>query len=270
MNFNKFGFIGPGKMAKSIINGIVSTNFQDAENLYIYGRSDEKMLYFADLGCKTCTDIQELFQNCNIIFICVKPQNIDELFEIMKPEVANNILFISIVAGLTSKRVRECFGYEAKLIRVMPNTATLIGHGAAALSKTENVSDEEFSLIKNVFSSCGIAVEVSEDLQDAVINISGSTPAYIYYISKLITDFAVENGVSYDVARELFSQTLLGCAVMMKETKLTESELIDMVASKGGTTRAALDAFDENFLDKAFLKGLLACKNRAEELGRGK
>ncbi len=255
-------------MAKAIVNGIVSTNFTNAENLYIYGRTKEKMAYFADLGCKTCVNIDELFQNVNIIFICVKPQNLDEVFKIMQPVVANNFLYISIVAGLTSEKISEYLNFDAKVIRVMPNTAALIGQGATAVSRTQNVSDEEFDLIKGVFSSCGLVREISENLQDAVINISGSTPAYIYYISKIITDFATQNGVDYTVARDLFSQTLLGCATMLKETSLLESELIEMVASKGGTTRAALDAFDENSLDKVFCKGLIACKNRAKELSK--
>ncbi len=266
MIYENIAFIGPGKMAKAIINGMVTANFIDTKNLYIYGRSRNSMAYFADLGCKTCTEIDEIKKNCSIIFICVKPQNFGEIFDIMQPVVANNNLYISIAAGVTSERIRELLGFEAKVIRVMPNTALQIGEGATALSKTRNVTDKEFSLVFDIFSCAGIAKEIDENLQDAVINVSGSTPAYMYYISDIILNYAKENGISQDVSRQLFAQTLLGCAKMLIETELSPLELIDMVASKGGTTRAALDSFDENELSKTIVKALDACQKRAKEL----
>lgn len=264
----KIGFIGPGKMAKAIVDGIISASFLAPENIYIYGRSLEKVAYFAEKGCKPCLDLACLSEDCRIIFLCIKPQNFLEITEKLKPLVSNKILYVSIAAGLSSDCIQKMLGQEVKLVRAMPNTPLLVGRGATAISSTPNVSEEELSTICNVFSSCGTVDIVDESLINPVIAVSGSSPAYIYLMEKHVREFAQAKGMDAITAKRMFCQTLIGSAHMLLESELTEDELISMVASKGGTTMAALDVLNGKGFKELMTDAMEACVNRALELGR--
>lgn len=268
MDTSKIGFIGPGKMARAIVNGMITASFSAPENLYIYGRSMEKVAYFAEIGCTPCLNLAEMSAECSIIFLCIKPQNFPEVLEKLKPLVSNKILYVSIAAGITSARIYEMLGAPVRLVRAMPNTPLLIGKGATAISGTENVTEEELSTICNVFSSCGTVRVIPEALMNPVIAVSGSSPAYLYLFAKHVNDFAEQKGIDRETSMKLFCQTLIGSAHMMLESGLTEDALISMVASKGGTTQAALDRLEENGFQKVLFDAMEACVNRAEELGR--
>lgn len=263
----RIGFVGPGKMASAIINGLLSGKNIDPKNLYIYGRHPEKMAYFAEFGCNTGTDIQKFCFDSSIIFLCIKPQNFPEVLEIMKPEVSNKNLFVSIAAGISSDFISNSLGFDAKVICAMPNTPLLIGKGATVVSRKSNVSDAEFELVKEVFASCGDVKETDESLLNYVITTSGSSPAFIYLLTKVICDYAAAHGMDRKTALELFCDTLVGAAGMMRETEYSEQELIDMVSSKGGTTIAALNSLYSSGFEDMFAKALDACVKRAVELG---
>ncbi|MEG1426845.1 MAG: pyrroline-5-carboxylate reductase [Oscillospiraceae bacterium] len=264
----KIGFIGPGKMAKAIVNGIISTSFISPKNIYIYGRTEEKLPYFAEIGCHTSLNTSESCQVCDIIFLCIKPQNFPEVLQTLQPVVSNKILYVSIAAGLTYEKIWGQLGSKVKLIRAMPNTPLLIGKGATAISGAPNVASEELSTICNVFSSCGTVRIIDEELMNPIINVSGSTPAYLYLFAKHINNYAVEQGIPRETSMQLFCQTLIGSASMLLNTGLSEDELITMVASKGGTTQAALDVFEQGGFKEIIDKALDACMRRAEELGK--
>lgn len=261
-----FGFIGPGKMAGAIINGLLSTSFVDPHKIYIYGRSRERIAYFADKGCSVCDSLEELNERCRVIFLCIKPQNFPEIYEKLQPVVSNKNLYVSIAAGITFENLEENLGREVPFVRAMPNTPLLLGKGATALCRTSRVSDADYELVRSVFSLCGIVCDVAEDQINTVIAVSGSSPAYIYLFAKAVCDFAESQGFNREDAKKLFAQTLTGSAAMLTETKSTEEELIEMVSSKGGTTVAAMDALRSAEFERILQNAMTACVRRAEEL----
>ena len=262
----KIGFIGPGKMTGAIIKGIFSANYTEKENVFIYGRGKERKEYFASMGCTVCENIKEMTDNCKIIFLAVKPQNFPEIYKLITPYVSDGILFVSIAAGITFKNMQQNLGENNKFIRVMPNTPMLLGEGASAMCRTENVSDEEYNLIKEILSTCSLVEDIKEEDINAVIAVSGSSPAYIYLIAKCIADYGEKQGLKRETALKLFARTLIGSAKMLTETGYTEDELTEMVSSKGGTTIAATTVLKNSEFFPLLNEAMDACVRRAEEL----
>ncbi|MFI3206602.1 MAG: pyrroline-5-carboxylate reductase [Clostridia bacterium] len=264
----KIGFIGPGKMAKAIVNGIISSKFLNSENVYIYGRSENSVSHFVDLGCTACFDLGEMHSECDIVFLCVKPQNLNEITKLILEQVSNNVLYVSVLAGVTSEKIENLLNKKLKIIRAMPNTPLLIAEGATAVSRTDNVSDEELDCVLKIFASSGEVAVIKEEQMNAIICVNGSTPALVYRFAKDIKEYASIYGVDEEISKKLFAQTLIGCAKMITQSGLDEEELIKMVTSKGGTTFEALKTLDENSFDDILKKSLTACYNRAVELGK--
>ena len=266
MNSVKFGFIGPGKMAGAIINGIFSADYTKKENVFIYGRGQARKDYFASLGCTVCENIKDMVESCPIIFLAVKPQNFPDIYELLAPYKDKDILYVSIAAGITFKNMQENLGMDKKFIRVMPNTPMLLGAGASAMCKTDNVSESEYQIIKDILSTSGSVYDIREEDINAVIAVSGSSPAYIYLIAKCIADFGADHGLERDTALKLFADTLVGSAKMLTETGYSEDELTEMVSSKGGTTVAATTVLKNSEFFPLLTKAMDACVKRAEEL----
>lgn len=146
----------------------------------------------------------------------------------------------------------------------------LIGKGATALCKTPNVPEEEYQYVKSVFSLCGITADVEEKDINAVIAVSGSSPAYIYLFAKAVADYAKSVGFNREVAKLLFAQALVGSAGMITEASLDEDNLIEMVSSKGGTTIVATTSLKAGGFEDIIKEAMSACIKRAEELAQNK
>lgn len=266
----KLGFIGIGNMASAIIEGILSTNAVPAEDICMYNPHFEKMRRFVEQGCIACDSVSALAAECSVIFLCIKPQVFPAVFKELKPAVANkkasDVLFVSIAAGITFNNLQDELGRAYGYVRAMPNTPLLLGEGATALCRTENVSDASFRKISDVFSCCGIVREIDEAQMNAVIAVSGSSPAYLYRLAALSCDYAVQRGIDRETALELFCQTLKGSADMLLKSGKTPQALIDMVTSKGGTTFALLGVLNRENFDRTMESAFEACEKRAGEL----
>lgn len=201
------------------------------------------------------------------IFLAVKPQHLSEvLCEIGGLVEGKNV--ISIVAGVRTESIGAALKGPACIIRVMPNTPLLVGRGAVAVafgSAPEEVKRE----ITGLFASCGEVVAVEEELLDAVTALSGSGPAYFYRIANVLAKSASALGLDEETALRLSVATMAGAAEMMKSSGKSPEELIRDVSSPGGTTLAALAAFDESGLDSALESGVNAAHRRSRELSRG-
>lgn len=270
MKNEKLGFIGIGNMASAIISGILSSDFMAPGDIYMYNPHPEKMQRFADQGCTACNSLEMLVHNCGTIFLCIKPQVFPKVLAELKALTADrsveDILFVSIAAGVTFKNLQGALGADRPYVRAMPNTPLLLRKGATALCRTENVSADAFDRIGDVFSCCGLVREIDEAQMNAVIAVSGSSPAYLYLLAKLTCDYAQRQGIDHRTALELFSQTLTGSAAMLLESDKDPQALIDMVTSKGGTTFALLGVLKEHDFDDTMTAAFEACERRAEEL----
>ena len=262
----EIGFIGFGNMAKAICAGLLKANLVKPADICAYDVFDGARESAAALDIAVCKSESDVVSSANYVFLCVKPQSFTEVLSAIRPYVnLQKHVFLSIAAGITTASIQQILG-EAALIRAMPNTPLLLASGTTALCKTPTVSNAAYAFIKRIFASVGTVYELPENKFNEVINVNGSTPAYVYFIADIVAQYAQKNGIAYSVALDMFCDTLIGSAQMMKESGKTPQELMDMVSSKGGTTVAALDAFRENGLEIALSAGMDACLKRAYEL----
>ena len=251
-------FFGAGNMASAIIAGAGEYNIR------VYDRDKSKYERF-DSAVFCASSPKELAEASDYLFLCVKPQNVPEVL----PEVAkldlSKITVVSIMAGVTIDKISSYLG-EVPIVRTMPNTPLMIGHGVTALTRNDKVSDKSFSDICRLFSGMGKVSVAKEEQINAITSTTSSAPAYVYLFIKAIEDEARKEGLDQKNLTELICEMVIGSASMILETGKTPDELISMVKSPGGTTAEALRVFeDENFCD-IIAKAMQACTKRAQEL----
>ena len=264
----RIGFIGAGNMGAAIMKGIYASEAGKNIELYAADPDAAKLEALAEYGVKACSDAVEVTEKCGYVFLAVKPQIIEGVLESIAPAVTADKVLVSIAAGITDEFIASKTIPEAKVILVMPNTPLLLGEGASALSKNDNVTEEEFEIILNVFRACGKAAVVPKDKMKEIIAVNGSSPAFIYLFAKGFVEYADAVGISPEAALELFSQSLIGSAKMLTDSGYTIDELIKMVSSPGGTTLAGLDRLYEGKLTDTVKKCCESCTKRAYELSK--
>lgn len=256
----KIGFIGAGNMAYAIAKGIIKSGY-DKSCLFAYDISKERIELFEGMGI-SASDIAELKTNCDILFLCIKPQT----FEQVMPSLSGfDGLTVTIAAGISCSYIAKALGENARIIRIMPNTPLLLGEGACALCKTQSVAQEEMDFIFNIFSKMGTAVILDESQMNEIIGVHASSPAYIYLFAKSVVSSAVSQGIDEKTALELISSTLIGAGKMLKGEQ-TPDQLIKAVSSPGGTTLAALKVFEDAKFVEIIDEAMKACTKRAYEL----
>lgn len=258
------GFIGAGNMSTAIINGLLNNNYKQ-KNIFIFDIDKTKAKQFSKIGVLSFQSIKELVKICDVVFLCVKPQNFSEIIDDLKQENKNK-LFVSIAAGISTDYIKKGSGADSKVIRTMPNTPLLLGVGATALCRTKEVSDDDFDIVLNIFKFLGITVELKEEQMNSVVSVNGSSPAYIYLFMDAMIKGATQQGINESIAKELICQTLIGSALMLKNSEKSPTELISLVASKGGTTIEALKVLNEKGFFEAIIDAMKACTKRANEL----
>lgn len=243
----KISFLGCGNMAQAMINGVVKAKLVDTCNVMATDFDVNKTNYIKEaLGISTSNDNIEAVNFADIIVLCVKPQHIKSLLTDIKNTITNKQTIVSIAAGVDIKLLESLLGDDKKIVRVMPNTPALVGEGASALCKNENVTEEEFKEVIDIFSSFGVAEVVTENLIDAVVGVSGSSPAFVYMFIEALADGAVLEGLPRDKAIKMAAQAVLGSAKMVLETGEHPGKLKDNVCSPAGTTIEAVYALEKN------------------------
>lgn len=191
------------------------------------------------------------------------------LLEEIAPAVAPGNLVVSLAAGVPTDAIAAALPEGTPVVRVMPNTPALVDQGMAALSRGAHVSDEQMEQAMALLRSCGKAVEVPEGYQNAVTAISGSGPAYVFYVVEAMIEAGVVLGLPRATATELTVQTLYGAATMIRETGTHPTVLREQVTSPGGTTAAALRTLDDHKVRAAFVSAIEAAAHRSRELAGG-
>ena len=268
MKEKQIGFIGVGNMATAILQGILRSQLYRPDEIAVFDPIEEKRKAFAEQGVLPVESGAQVVEQCRVVVLAVKPQSFEEVLAEIAPRMTPETVIVSIAAGISTQYIARKLGVACKTVRVMPNTPLLLGEGASALSKNENVTDEEFEVILNVFRACGKAAVVPKDKMKEIIAINGSSPAFIYLFAKGFVDYANSVGISADSALELFSQSLIGSAKMLTESGYTIDELIKMVSSPGGTTLAGLDKLYEGKLEDTVKNCCESCTKRAYELSK--
>ena len=190
------------------------------------------------------------------------------VLESLKNSITTAKTVVSIAAGISIAYVRKGLECDCPVVRVMPNTPLLLKKGATALCPSENISDDDKTIVYNMFAGSGVCEYIDESHMNEIIAVNGSSPAYIYLFAKAMADYAKNCGIDYDKAMNLVCATLEGSAAMLRDSGEPVETLIDRVCSKGGTTIAAMDKLKEHGFYEAVLDGMDACTKRAEELGK--
>lgn len=261
------GFIGAGQMATALAKGFIAAGSLTSEMIIACDVSPEARDRFTEqTGARTIESCVDVAAAANVIFLAIKPQQMNQIFSSLHGTLKNDPLVISIAAGVSLKTLAGGLGNHLRIIRVMPNTPSLVGSGASAFSRGERTLAEDAALVQMLLSNVGYATEVPEKLLDAVTGLSGSGPAYVYQIIEALSDGGVRMGLPRDVATKLAAQTVLGSAQMVLSTKQHPGELKDAVTSPGGTTIAGLHALERGGLRGTLMNAVEAATIRAREL----
>ncbi|HCR44047.1 MAG TPA: pyrroline-5-carboxylate reductase [Ruminococcaceae bacterium] len=264
----KIGFIGGGNMAGAIIGGVTSCGKISPHRIFVYDRHSEKLDSLKQkYGVNSAESDVDVAKICDIIFLAVKPQNFTDLLRSLKHTVTEKKVFVSIAAGISSEFIAKSLSCRCPVVRAMPNTPLLLGKGATAVSKTENVPRDVFVFIRSLFECCGTVSVIDESQMDAIVSVGGSSPAYVYLFVKSVIDSAVGQGIDSGTAFDIICQTICGSVEMLKKSGRTPEELIKMVSTKGGTTAAAVDVFKKEHFEDIIDDAMKACTARTKELG---
>lgn len=259
------GFIGAGNMAGAIINGMLKAG-ADPKSLMVFDIDKEKCLTMADKGITVAESGAQLMAECDYTVLAVKPQQLPAVLAELKDNCNDKKVVVSIAAGISTEYLQKNLGVACPCVRVMPNTPLLLGCGATALCKTDNVSDDDFAAVRAMFENSGITEVISEDKMNAVISVNGSSPAYFYLFAKAMQDYASEQGIDPETAMKLICATMKGSAEMLLNSGDDAQTLIKKVSSPGGTTLKALDVFYQNSTEQVIKDAMDACTKRAVEL----
>jgi len=243
----KIGFIGTGNMGGAILKGFAPTAGQQGDTVLAYDRNSGKLAELKkQYGIAACESTAELVRECDIIILGVKPG----IFETVLPEAAEAYdagkTVVSMAAGVSTAFIEKYLGKNAMVIRIMPNTAALIGQAMTAVSRNGNVSEEMFSKVMEILNSVGRAEPVPENLIDCVTGVSGSSPAYTYMYIDALAEAAEKNGMDRKKAEIFAAQSVLGAAEMVLNTGEDPGKLRDNVCSPGGTTIEAVRVLRDN------------------------
>ena len=257
-------FIGAGKMAEAILSRLISQAVLEPQNIVASDVDEDRLSFLKEkYKIKTTASNKEAIDHEGPIILAVKPQNISELLSDLGSDI-NNRLVVSIAAGINTEKI-ESYLPEARVVRVMPNTAALVGKAITAVSRGKTASDADIEAVKEIFKTVGETTEVEENLQNAVTAVSGSGPAYFFILVELLAEAGSSIGLNEEQSIELATQTAIGAGELLK-TRKTARELREMVTSKGGTTEAALEAFQENKLSDIVIKAVQQAFTRAKEI----
>ena len=262
------GVLGFGNMGQAIVRGLVDTGTLAASSIRVFDVDSEKVAQAKELGAVEAASPAELASDSGVLLIAVKPQSIDEALAPVAGALGQDALAISIMAGVSIDCLREKLGGARKIVRVMPNLPALVGAGAAALAFSSDCTEADQATARAVFEAVGVAEFVEESAMDAITALSGSGPAYYFYVTECLTKAGAALGLPADQAGRLAAQTLLGAALLVRDSSESAAVLRERVTSKGGTTEAALKSFRENGLEDILATGMKAAAARSSELGR--
>ncbi len=262
-------FIGGGNMATSLIGGLIADG-RDPASIYVSDPERAILEGLADaFRVQTSTDNEEAVSHASTVVFAVKPQIMAPVVRsIAVPGKAHRPLFISVAAGVREPDILRWLGFDAAIVRSMPNTPALVGSGATALYANSFVSDEQRNHAESVLRAVGLTLWVDdENLLDAVTGLSGSGPAYYFLLMEYMERTGISMGLSKDDARVLTIQTAFGAAKMALESSDSPATLRTRVTSPGGTTERALDVLMAGGMEHLIHDALEASRDRAAELG---
>jgi pyrroline-5-carboxylate reductase len=260
--------LGGGVMGETLLSGLLRAG-RNVDDVVITERRAARAAELADrYGVKVLENTEAVAQAETVVTV-VKPQDMATLLEEIAGAVRPGALVVSIAAGITTAFVEQRLRPGTAVVRVMPNTPALVDEGMAAISPGSHCDAAHLARAEALLAATGKVVEVPEHHQDAITAISGSGPAYIFYVVEAMIEAGVLLGLPRTTSTELVVQTLYGAATMLRETGEHPTVLREQVSSPAGTTMAALRQLDDHKVRAAFLTAMEAARDRSRELSSG-
>ncbi|QFT88989.1 Pyrroline-5-carboxylate reductase [Bacillus sp. THAF10] len=266
------GFIGAGSMAEAMISGIVASKIIPAKNVVVSNRSNEERLIELEnkYGIRGVTKANLNMKELDIIVLAMKPKDIEVALASLKDELQPKQLLLSVLAGITTGYMEDGLNPGQPVIRVMPNTSSMIGESATAISAGKHVGMDHIVDTKVILETIGRVYSIEEEQMDVFTGVAGSGPAYFYYLMEHMEKTAKEAGLDEEVTRDVVAQTILGAAKMLQEKQEEPASLRKKVTSPNGTTAAGLDALSENGGGKAISAAIKGAAERSKEISAEK
>jgi pyrroline-5-carboxylate reductase len=261
--------IGAGNMGLTYAEGMSSSPYLRNHKLRIYDTDPKKITALREnTKFKVYENLGEAIETSDIIFIVVKPFHSEALFKEMRSHINSSQVFVSLMAGVTIARIQELLDIK-KVIRAMPNLPAQVGKGVTSYTQSDDVSRIELLTVRNFLDTTGESIHVHTEREiDASTGISGSGPAYVFYFMQSMLEAALKMGFSEHDSKVLVSNTFEGAIELFNQSNSSPTQWMDRVASKGGTTRAALDSMEDNNVKELIKEAAFAAFDRAVELGK--
>lgn len=260
-------FIGGGNMAQALIGGLLSRGLPTTR-ITVSDPVEQIRQILEEKGIQTTTDNVEAIQNADVVVLAVKPQVLATVLQPLKGLLSDKLV-ISIIAGAEIQTISELIGGSQRIVRVMPNTPALVQTGAHGIYASEAVNAQDRELTSQILAATGLTIWVDSEAQiDAVTAVSGSGPAYFFYLMESMIRAGKNLGLDEKVATALTLQTALGAAQMAITSSNSPSELRKNVTSPNGTTQAALEVFDRAKISQNIQAALAAAQKRSQELAQ--
>lgn len=261
-------FAGAGSIAEAMISGIVQQGSINPESLYVMNRSNKEKLI--DLqnkyGVSIVDEQRSALKEAYLIILAMKPADIKRGLENLLPYLRSDTAILSVMAGVSIETIEKGLGARP-IARAMPNTSATIRKAATAVAWNEAMGNDMKSLILNLLEAIGIVREVEEDKLHTVTALSGSGPAYFYYLAEALEEAAIDKGLEHETARALIIQTFEGAAAMLKKTGIEPAQLRKNISSRGGTTEAAIEVLEERSFKEIIADCFEHAESRARDLG---
>lgn len=259
--------IGAGNMGTALIEGMLDDGWNPKQVMATGPDPDKMEARREELGVQASTGNREGAEFGETVLVSVKPQIIGEVLEEIADALDEETLVVSVAAGVSTQRLESHLREGQPVVRTMPNLPATVGYGATAMCAGSHADDGHMERTQALFESVGTVVEVEEPLMDAVTGLSGTGPMYVFQIIEGLSDAGVKVGLSRTDAHELAMQTVLGAAVMARESGQHPAELKDRVTSPGGTGITALHSMERGGLRALLIDAVEAATERSRELG---
>lgn len=264
-NQQKVAVLGAGVMGEALIAALIGSGVKSS-SIAIVEKRPERCSELVGKYAITVESLENAVSTSDVILLVVKPQDMQALLTEIKPRINKNALVLSFVAGKKIGFIQENLNDSQPVVRIMPNTPTSVGLGAAGYSFGSAVTEEHRVFVASLLAAAGKAVEVDESLQDAITATSGSGPAYFFAFVEAMVEGAIALGLSREDATTLTIQTIVGSAALLEKSGDSPTTLREKVTSPNGTTAAALASFSQDHLSEIVARAMKAAHARSQEL----
>jgi len=258
---------GGGKLGEALVSGLLRGP-RTVEDVVVCERHLDRAAYLTETFGVPAVTSAEATRRSAVLLIAVKPQDIAALLDDLAPNVRPEHTVVSVAAGIPTARIERALPAGTPVVRVMPNTPALVDQAMSAISAGRHAGPEHLAVAETILASVGKVVRVPEEYQDAVTALSGSGPAYFFFLVEAMIDAGILLGLPRTLAADLIVQTALGAATMLRDSGEHPVQLREAVTSPGGTTISAIRELERHGVRAALIDAIEAARDRSRELGR--